>query len=92
MSRRLTQTSAAAFLAVLLGWTSGITTAVADEEANVQASCEGIVSSRIDPGDREYLARLTKSTTAPTLGFESPGGYTSYFANFRGSEIGPECS
>jgi hypothetical protein len=68
-------------------------TALASEnEAALQASCKGIISSRIEPGHAAYIAHLTKSTTAPTLGFESPGGYTSYFAGFHGSEIGPACS
>jgi hypothetical protein len=63
-----------------------------ENEAALQASCKGIISSRIEPGHAAYIAHLTKSTTAPTLGFESSGGYTSYFAGFHGSEIGPACS
>jgi hypothetical protein len=68
------------------------TTLASENEAALQASCKGIISSRIEPGLAAYIAHLTKSTTAPTLGFESPGGYTSYFAGFHGSEIGPACS
>ena len=68
------------------------TTLALENEAALQASCKGIISSRIEPGHAAYIAHLTKSTTAPTLGFESPGGYTSYFAGFHGSEIGPACS
>jgi hypothetical protein len=68
------------------------TTLASENEAALQASCKGIISSRIEPGHAAYIAHLTKSTTAPTLGFESPGGYTSHFAGFHGSEIGPACS
>jgi hypothetical protein len=68
------------------------TTLASENEAALQASCKGIISSRIEPGHAAYIAHLTKSTTAPTLGFDSPGGYTSYFAGFHGSEIGPSCS
>jgi hypothetical protein len=68
------------------------TTLASTSEAAHRASCKGIISSRIEPGHAAYIAHLTKSTTAPTLGFESPGGYTAYFAGFHGSEIGPACS
>ena len=62
------------------------------QEADLHASCTGIVSSRINAGERDYIAHLTKSTTAPTLGFQSPGAYTSYFSQLSGTEIGAECS
>jgi hypothetical protein len=68
------------------------TVAAVGAEADIHASCMGIVSSRVDVGDRAYVAHLTKSTTAPTLGFPSPGAYTSYFSQFSGVEIGAECS
>jgi hypothetical protein len=68
-------------------------------DASVEASCLGLISSRVSPPGsympapegRDYIAHLAKGT-AETLGFHSPGGYTSYVAHFRGSEIGPECS
>jgi hypothetical protein len=84
----------------LLALALSLSSAGRAQEADIRASCMGIASSLVSPPasypvspeGRAYIAHLTKSTTAPTLGFESPGAYTSYIAQFRGSEIGPECS
>ena len=75
------------------------TAAPALGDAPVEASCLGIVSSRVSPPGsdgqapegRAYIAHLAKGT-AETLGFRSPGAYTAYVAHFRGIHIGPECS
>jgi hypothetical protein len=90
MMRKLARGVAVAALVVVPSFTT--TGPALGAEADIHASCMGIVSSRIDVGDRAYVAHLTKSTTAPTLGFPSPGAYTSYFSQFSGVEIGVECS
>lgn len=68
-------------------------------EANVNASCLGLISARVSPPGsyapspegRAYIAHLA-AEVAESLGLLSPGAYTSYVARLHGSEIGPECS
>ena len=78
---------------------AAITPSAALADANDNASCLGIISSRVSPPGssgpategRAYIAHLAKDV-AESLGFRSPGAYTAYVAHFRGIEIGPECS
>ena len=77
---------------------AALTPSTALADANDNASCLGIMSSRVSPPGssgpvegRDYIAQLAKAT-AESLGFRSPGAYTAYVAHFRGVEIGPECS
>jgi hypothetical protein len=78
---------------------AALTPSAALADANDNASCLGIISSRVSPPGssgpavegRAYIAHLAKGV-ADSLGLPSPGAYTSYVAHFRGVEIGPECS
>jgi hypothetical protein len=78
---------------------ASLTPSAALADANDNASCLGITSSRVSPPGgsgptlegRAYIAHLAKDV-AEAHGFRSPGAYTAYVAHFRGIEIGPECS